>query len=296
MSKRIETLFYDLIRDNENRFLKDLQIITEKLSSSNARYKGEIIDFLYQPVFFNIEDMYELREICDTMTSIIKKCTKEYLVNPAFRKYFNFSRIMEELILIDPGYENPVPIARYDIFYGEDFKFCELNGDGTSAMNEANTLEQIFMESDIITQLQKEYEIYYHELFISWLEELLKIYQEFGGEGKPTIAIADFLGLGSNEEFDTFKEKFEQRGYKTIICDPRDMTYTNGELFIGDVKIDLVYRRAVNKEVEARINEVEALIQAYKDKAVCVVGPFRSQIMHNKIFFEVLWDEEATGF
>jgi len=230
------------------------------------------------------------------MSSIIKKCTSEYVNNADFRKYFNFSKIMEELILMEPGYDNPAPIARYDIFYSKDFKFCELNGDGTSAMNEANTLEQIFLESDIISQLGKKYEIRYNELFLSWLDELLNIYREFGGAGKPNIAIADFMGLGSNEEFDTFKEIFEEQGYKTVICDPREMVYKNGKLYVNDMNIDLVYRRAVNKEIESRVEEVTDLIEAYRERAVCVVGPFRSQIMHNKIFFEVLWNKHATSF
>ena len=64
---------------------------------------------------------------------------KEYLKNPSYRKLFPFSRKLEELILIPNGYQSLLPIARFDIFYNEEngnFKFCEINTDGTSAMNE----------------------------------------------------------------------------------------------------------------------------------------------------------------
>jgi glutathionylspermidine synthase len=288
--------YQNIIRNNEINYVGDHAEITEKLHNSNAKYKGKIIDILYQPMFFNETDIKRFEYISETMSAIIGKCTDEYLNNPSFRKYFGYSEIMEDLILIDPGYNNPVPIARFDLFYSDNFKFCELNGDGTSAMNEANTLEKIFMESSIIKKLVESYDISYNELFVSWLNELLKLYREFGGTGKPNIAITDFLGLGSNEEFDTFKEIFEQQGFKTVICDPREFKYHKGELYFNDIKIDLVYRRAVNKEVESRISEVSDLIMAYREKAVCVVGPFRSQIMHNKIFFEILWNEEAIGF
>ncbi len=50
---------------------------------------------------------------------------------------------LEELILNRPTYYSPIPIARIDIFYNEktgDFKFCEFNTDGTSAMNEDRKL------------------------------------------------------------------------------------------------------------------------------------------------------------
>jgi glutathionylspermidine synthase len=297
LNKKIDQVYREMLQSDPEKFLKDYAVITDKLKNSTARYKGKIIDFLYQPMFFDSRDIKQFKYIAEELSDIIEKCTTEFLSNPSFRKYFGYSEIMEELILLDPGYKIPAPIARFDLFYDEEnFKICELNGDGTSAMNEANTLEQIFLESQIIKELQKDFDIYFHELFLSWLNELLNIYREFGGKGKPNIAITDFSGLGTNEEFDRFKNVFETQGYKTIICDPREMCYKNGRLSVKGTHIHLVYRRAVNKEVESRITEVEDLIQAYRDKAVCMVGPFRSQIMHNKIFFGILCDAEKTDF
>lgn len=294
--KQIVKKYKNLIYQDSNKYLNDLAKITTKLNNSNARYKGEIIDFLYQPMFYDRQDVKKFEYITQMMMKIISKCTNEYITNPDFRRHFGFSRQMEELILIDPGYNIPVPIARLDIFYDGNFKFCELNGDGTSAMNEANTLEQIFFESKIINELQKEYDIKYYELFKSWLAQLLEIYKEFGGKGKPNIAISDFGGIGSNEEFETFQAVFQREGYKTIICDPRELKYRNGKLFADDLQIDLIYRRAVNQEVEKRVSEMQDFIAAYRAKDVCVVGPFRSQIMHNKIFFSLLTDESKTSF
>jgi len=203
LNKNIDQTYQEMLKRDSEKYLKDYSIIVQKLENSTARYKGKIIDFLYQPMFFNSNDIEKIKYITEKLTAIIEKCTTEFLNNPSFRKYFGYSKIMEELILIDPGYKNPAPIARFDLFYQKgNFKLCELNGDGTSAMNEANTLEQIFLESRIINELQKDYEIYYHELFLSWLKELLNIYREFGGNETPNIAITDFMGLGTNEEFE----------------------------------------------------------------------------------------------
>ncbi len=296
MHHQIFAEYRQLLESDPDRFFADYQNIRRKLHESNAKYKGKIINFCYQPVFFDKSDIINFESICSMMMRIITKCTNEYIRNPSFREFFGYSRKMEELILIDPGYNYAAPVARLDIFYDEDFKFCELNGDGTSAMNEANTLERIFMESEIIGELQKKYKIRYHELFASWLQELLAIYREFGGTKKPQIAIVDFLELGSTEEFDTFQAVFQNHGYKNVICDPREMIYKQGKLYFGELAIDLVYRRAVNQEVEKRLDEIPDFIQAYKDRAVCVVGPFRSQIMHNKIFFSILSDSEKVPF
>jgi glutathionylspermidine synthase len=283
--------------NNPANWSQDLAEIKRKLSASTARYQGKPINFLYQPVFFDSADLETFSTIVSMMQQIIRKTVEQYLADPSFRQYFGFSKAMEELILIDPGYSCPAPIARLDIFYDGDFKFCELNGDGTSAMNEANTLEQLFLESQIIKQLGEKYDFSYHELFASWLTELLDIYREWGGnKAQPTIAIVDFLGLGSTEEFEVFQQVFEQAGYPTFICDPRDLKYKDKKLYFQNHEIDLVYRRAVNQEVEKRLNEVEDFIQAYREQAVCVVGPFRSQIMHNKIFFSILHNSQINSY
>lgn len=301
LSLSIDKLYKEKILKNPVKYYQDYQELSGKMEKSRAIYKGKIIDYLYQPVFFDHQDISRFNSLTRQMHNIVRKCVKEYLENPEFRKYFGFSKIMEDLILADPGYENPVPVSRMDIFYdySDNFKFCELNGDGSSAMNEANTLEHIFLKSEILKEINKDNPLSGNELFHSWVKEIDTIYREFGGkEIKPNVAIADFKGLGTSEEFLVFQEAFQDAGYNCIIADPRDFIYSKGKLRHkpDNLVIDLIYRRAVNQEVEKRILEVTDFIQAYKEKAVCVVGPFRSQIMHNKIFFEIITDKEKTPF
>jgi len=289
--------------DNDGKLLKTLTVkdykkIDEKMQNSNAIYKGSVIDYLYHPMFFDSSDINRFIELTAMMHTIVRKTVKEYLNNSSFRKKFNFSKEMEKLIKIDPGYSNPVPIARFDLFYSYDdkYKFCELNGDGSSAMNEANTVEEIVYKSEIINNLKNNYNIKYYELFYSWVDEIINIYRQFGNKEKPNVAIVDFEGLGTPYEFVEFKRAFQSCGYKTQIIDPRELSYKQNALYHGDFRIDLVYRRAVNREIVERINEVKDFIEAYRNRDVCVVGPFRSQIMHNKKFFSIISNESNTKY
>ncbi|TYB31126.1 MAG: hypothetical protein FXF47_05675 [Candidatus Mcinerneyibacterium aminivorans] len=298
-SVKIDKYFKDIIKNEEDKYIEDYKKVYEKMQKSNAIYKGNIIEFLYNPMFFDKNDIKLFENKLEILFGIINKVVKRYLNDLEFRNYFNFSKKMEELILIDPGYSTPVPIGRFDIFYdyNEDFKFCELNGDGSSAMNEANTVEEIMYDSDIIKKLRENFDLYYTELFDSWVVEILRIYNQFeSAKTKPNVAIIDFENLGTPYEFLEFKKSFEKSGLKTIIADPRNLEYKNGNLWHENFRIDLAYRRAVNQEMEKRIEEVEDFIEAYRDKAFCMVGPFRSQIIHNKIFFEILTNEMKTGF
>ncbi|MCK5156555.1 MAG: glutathionylspermidine synthase family protein [Spirochaetales bacterium] len=287
-----------MVRDNSNGYYKDFLSVEKKLSESNAKYKGEVIDFLYQPNFFDKEDIAGFNGLVSILTGILDRVIKEYLENPEFRKYFGFSPLMEELILVDPGYKRNVPIARFDIFNprGDNFKFCELNGDGTSAMNETNTLEDILLESEIIKEIQREYNVGHYELFDSWIDEILTFYREYGGENTPNVAIVDFEEQGTTEEFKVFQTAFCARGFTTVIADPTHLEYKNSGLFLDNMRIDLVYRRAVSSELVNRADEVSDFLRAYRDGVVCVVGPFRSHVMHSKKIFAILCDEKKTRF
>ena len=201
--------------------------------------------------------------------------------------------------MVDPGYDINIPIGRFDLFYGggDKFKFIEVNTDGTSGMNEDNIFSNILLETKSMEKMKEKYQISYFELIDRWVEESLRIYSRFDKKvDKPNIAIVDFKESGITAEFETFKKAYSEKGYNTVIADPRDLKYIDGELYYEDMRIDLIYRRIVTVEFIEKSNEIPDLIKAYKEKAVCVIGSLRSQIMHNKIIFKILHDEETLSF
>src|SRR5699024_8236301 len=213
-----------------------------------------------------------------------------------YRKKFGFSKLLEELILVDNGYNINAPMARFDIFYDgeEDFKFCEFNTDGSSAMNEDNTLAKILLETEPMKKMKEKYNINYFELIDSWVEESINIYYKWNKEDrKPNVAIVDFKESSTMADFKEFKKAYIKKGYEAVIADPRELKYIDGNLYYKDFKIDLIYRRMVTKELIDKSDEIKDFINAYRDKAVCVVGSIRSQILHNKIIFKILHDEDT---
>jgi hypothetical protein len=279
--------------DNPAEFLADLK---EKVSNSSAKYIDTPIPFLCQPVFWSKAEIEKLAHVGVKMTSILKKIVTNYVNNPDFRKYFNFDTLTEELILIDPGYEDPAPMARFDFFYQprEKLKFCEFNTDGSSGMNEDNVLANIFLATPPLEEIKREYCLFYFELLDSWVEACLKNYWEFKGYKKlPTVAIVDWEGVSTIREFEAFQQAFQAKGCKTVITDPRRLKLKNSRLYWGSLPVDLVYRRLVNHEVVKYQEEITDFIKGYRQHRVCVVGPIRSQLIHNKIIFQVLNDPEV---
>lgn len=286
----------DLILDNQDEYIDDYELSLDKVKNSNAQYKGKPIPTIYHPYFVGEENIKDFNKIGDTMISITNKITDRYIEDKEFRKKFGFPKLIEDLIQVDNGYDINVPIGRFDIFYKdyENFMFCELNTDGSSAMNEDNTIAKIMLESKALGKLKENYELNYFELFNSWVDESIKIFHKYDSNNeKPNVAIVDFEESGTTPEFKEFRKAYMDKGYNCIIVDPRNLQYRDGKLYHGDYRIDLVYRRIVTFELIDKAEEIPDFIQAYKDRSFCCIGSIRSQVIHNKIFFKILHDEDT---
>lgn len=288
--------YLDLILNNQEDYIEDYLQTVEKVARSNAQYKGKPVPFLYHPMFWTEKDIENFKKINDNIISITNKITERFLRDEDFRAKFRYPEFLNELIAIDNGYDINAPIGRFDIFYEdyENFKFCEINTDGSSAMNEDNIIARILSETKAFQDFSQEYDMEYFELLDSWVKESIKIYDRYDrGEGKPNVAIVDFVESGTPNEFEDFKKTYIKNGYNCIIADPRDLKYRDGKLYKDDYRIDLIYRRIVTFELVEKIDEIDDFIQAYKDRAVCVIGSIRSQIMHNKIIFAILHEDDT---
>jgi len=131
------------------------------------------------------------------------------------------------------------------------------------------------------------------------LHALLKAYKEFGGkQKKPHIAIVEFrqpFQAAEMSEYALLAEHFAREGCATEIVSPDQLEYRNGVLRRGEFTIDLVFRRIKLQEFLIRFDLSHPLVRAYKDRAVCMVNSFRSELGAKKAVFDLLTDEAVTA-
>ena len=213
------------------------------------------------------------------------------------QNFFNFPETLHNWICIDPGYKIKIPISRYDGFFdGSCFKFCEFNTDGTSGMDEINTLDDAFLQTNIGKAIKQKYNITNFDLRKATLDILIQCYQDYGAKNTPNIAIVDFMESASVPEFKALKNYFINEGYPTEICDIRKLKMKKDGLWFNNFKIDLIYRRAVTDEILNHKTEIKDFLKAYSSHAVCTVGPIRSQIAHSKLVFTFLSNPESKKY
>jgi len=267
------------------------------MTQSEAVYQGEVSDFLYVPKMYTARDIERFQEIATTTYTILEKIIQHYVDNPNYRKHFDFPQSLEELILLDPGYGCTIPIIRMDIFYNEDsgdFKFCEFNTDGSSAMNEDREVSNALALTPSFKTFTQNHNLHPFELFDSWVDALLKIYAETADarrspDKKPNIVIADFLDISTPLELKRFSDYFRARGLQAEVCDIRSLRFNGTTLQTSSgMVVDALYRRAVTGDIMKHLDQVGDFLAAYRAKAFTLIGSFRTQIPHSKLSFEIL--------
>ncbi|MCL2422019.1 MAG: glutathionylspermidine synthase family protein [Defluviitaleaceae bacterium] len=299
--KDLNMQYADIIRENYEANVASGKAAVDYMENSTAVYKGVSIPGLYMPKLFSQKAFEYLQTAAGTVCGILDKVMQRYLDDPEYRKLFPFDKALEELILIEAHYPRLLPISRLDIFFNEEdfsFKFCEFNADGASAMNEDREINNALKPSLALLKMQEKYNITAFEYFDSWVQEFMDIYNSYDKKvANPRVVIADFMESATPNEFIEFKKAFQKAGVDIDICEIRELTYSNGTLKTPDSrKIDAIYRRAVTRDVMEHKADASAFIQAAKDNAVCIVGHFRTQIIHNKAIFMILRQQETLSF
>lgn len=292
--RQVDKDYLAMIESDYDTYKADYYKMVEALPESEAIYHGEIVPTLYMPRFFPDDHVDCLRQIVKTSVDIFHKVIDRYVADGQYRKPFGFSPELEELILIDTPIPEVFPMARFDFFFEDcdHFKYVELNTDGSSAMVEDREFVRLFKDTLAYRDFSQQYELKSFDLVGQWVEALKNIYQEQYRDELPTIAIVDYLKY-ENPEFIRFQKEFEKAGMPTLIAQPDELDYrSDGYLYVGDTKIDVVYRRLVTADFMEHYEELPQLVEAIKHGKTLWVGPIRTQVIHNKILFAVLHVEE----
>lgn len=323
--------YIDEHRDKMEQAKKEL---LDDIKHTALNFRDEINGKLLTiPRLYSMEDKAVFDEIARVTFGILNKVIKEYMEHEDYRKLFPFTKDMEELILLSKGVGTYLPLARLDIFYHEDtgeFKFCEINADGSSGMNADRIMAEMMIHNPAHQEMLYRYDMYSMELFDSWAEEFLRMYEDHkksiwenvpvmpgndlsgntasektvrssdtgqSADRKINVAIIDFLDIGRVREFEEFVRHFQKNGMHCEICDIRKLRYENGMLISENGhRIDAIYRRAVTSEIMDRLDEVPAFLQAVRDRAVFLAGDFCTHIIDNKWTFYVLHHERTAKF
>ncbi|OLC54101.1 MAG: hypothetical protein AUH85_12590 [Chloroflexi bacterium 13_1_40CM_4_68_4] len=215
---------------------------------------------------------------------------KALLRDAELRRELDLEAEEERLALADPGCRDSSPSSRLDGFFADRLRYVEYNAESPAGMAYGDNLAEVFDSLPVMREFRKRWRVRAVATRKRQLATMLRCFREWGRAEKPTIAIADWTGLPTAPEFEMFRDFFESNDVHTMICDPRELEYARGALWLRGARVTIVYRRVLTSELLMKGRETLALRDAYVDGAVCVVNTFRAKLLHKKMSFALLSD------
>ena len=279
------------ILKNPYLVIKSREQIRQVYEKRNFRIGEDIVPFFVTANLITEKQMTNLNSKIDTMTNITNKVINAYLNKCMFENVFNFSEKEKEVMKIERGYETVNLFNRYDLFfYGDSFKVIEINADSPGFVAQLGLTDTIYLESVFFSEFKKKNKIRkLPDMKKTLLKSLIKTYNEFGGRKKrPSIALVDWHNVKTMYDQYYTQEYFQSEGYPTFVCQPPDLKYKNKKLAYKGKKIDIIYRRFLSQDYLKEPKKFRPILNALKDKAVCMVNPFVSTIVNDKSFLSKL--------
>lgn len=265
----------------------------QRMHDGRLVFGGRLSCPFLRPLFMEARDERRQRLACETIARVGERIIREAMADEALLAEFGLSDAERALVAIDPGYTYASTASRIDSFLLPDsLMFAEYNAESPAGLGYTEVLANVFSELPIMARFREHFEADAYPLMDAMLEALLASYRDWGGTATPPrMLITDFREVPTWSEFEILAERFTARGVPTVLADPRDLEIVDGRLVAGGQAIDLVYRRALINDLVARPDDTRVLVQAYRDRLVCVANTLRCKIPHKKSFFAVLTDE-----
>lgn len=233
----------------------------------------------------------------ETLAQACAKVGAALLTEPARMEAVGLTERESKLALVDPKYSTLAVTTRLDAFiHGNEIKFVEYNAENPSSLSDQELLNEVLRDVGAMRTMEERYQLRQFSPVEFLLNTLIKTFRDWGGAGVPNIAIVDWEGLPTADEFVLLRDSFTARGIPTVICTPEQLEYEKGRLRLGAFPIDLVYKRVIIHELLARCDDSHPLIRAYLRGEVCLVNSFRCKLLHKKAVFELLTDEANANW
>ncbi|MBI3943909.1 MAG: hypothetical protein HY326_12905 [Chloroflexi bacterium] len=270
-------------------------------------FGDRLLSTVLRPHFFSPEEWRFIRHEVEILLGAFDKIYRRLLIDAHLRSFLDLTPAEETVLSWDRQYHTPSPTTRLDAFFiPEDgttaapgLAFVEYNAETPAAIAYEDGLSQAFLEIPLMRQFNRKYYTRPLPARHQLLQVLLDAYREmayFSGRGnlreKPQIAIVDWPGVPTVNEFLLFQDYFTSMGFSCRIVNPHDMEYQNGRLLAGgDFQIDIVYKRVLIAELLQEFGVDHPIAYAVRDNAAVMVNPFRSKLLHKKLSFALLSDE-----
>lgn len=266
---------------------------TRLMSEGPLNYGGRPLCPFLRPHFITSGHLAYVQHAMAAILTGLRALAARAKHDAALQQAMGITPEERELIALPSGYPTTSAMSRLDTFLtDEGLQLVEYNAECPTGVGYNERLYRAFMRLDLMRAFAREHPVHAADATEDVLQALLSAYRAYGGKHHPNIAIVDWSTVVTRGEFEVFAEYFNARGYHTVLVDPRDLHWDGHVLSHNGFRIDIVYRRLLTQEFLERRAELKALDQAYRAQGACFVNNFQTKLLHKKLVFAALRDED----
>ena len=270
--------------------------LTEQLQTRGLTFGDRLLISVLRPRFLAPEQYRFLQQRVHVLLHSFAKIHQRAMQDAQFRAQFGLFDWEEQLIADDPGFSASSPLSRLDAFFVHErggLRFTEYNAETPAGASYGDILAEATLGLPAMREFTRQYEVRTLPARHNVMHALLEAWREFSGQSKakPRIAILDWEEVPTYSEFLLTRDYLHAQGIECVIADPRNVEYTNGRLRADGIDIDVIYKRVLINELIERGGLDHPVVRAVRERAVCMVNPFRCKILHKKLSLAVLSDE-----
>jgi len=290
--------YHRILESDPYKDLEWADALHQRMRAEHLDGAGRIAPVL-RPHFITQRQYTNLVKAAESLHAAMNRVEQLALETPTLMSRINMLPAEKMLATVNPGYSSLAVTALLDTHLNNGtLQFVGCTTDSPTGVLYGESINNLFYEAPPVQEFRKKHALHKVGGSQPFLDSVLAAWEEFGGKKKPNIAILQFKQTytnGDNGENHLLAEMFRRGGYSADIVSPDQLEYRNGVLRRGYFDVDIVYRRVRVSEFLMRFDLNHPLVRAYRDRAVCMVNSFRSEIVQKKALFELLTDETVTS-
>jgi hypothetical protein len=291
--------YHRLLEDSGYRDLSWAEELQVRMRAEGLTDSGRLLAPLLRPAFVTREQLARLRTISARLSCILHHVETLVLGCPDLLKRMQMLPAEKMLASLPCGYSRSSIASQMDAGLRN----------GTMCMRRLETSKPVGLAytdrlADMFLRLPIMREFVRGGCRVSKLDgtsgllaAILTAWREFGGTHKPNIAIVEIKSLAGSHggEGDLLARTFQRSGVAAQVVPPDQLEFKCGALHAGSFAIDVVFRRLSTHDLLVRFDLSHPLLLAYRERAVCIVNGFRSEMMERRAVFELLTDGAFTS-
>ncbi|OXM64177.1 hypothetical protein [Amycolatopsis vastitatis] len=239
-------------------------------------------DYLARPMFFDAAELD--RFSADTARTVeLIFALPDLLFDGDFARFRDELRIAPEHgRLMERAGAAPPRFGRIDAYHdGETFKILEFNiGSDAGGQDWVGAVPRALLEVAEFAGFAREHELTYTDTF-PLVAQLLR---EAGGPD-PVVALVGEPGDTDPGPWTPFRELLREAGFETYFGAITDLSVRGGRVFLGDVRLDVLYRLFLADSLDgdpAAAEIAQALHRTHADGGVVLWTTLESEVFGNK--------------